>query len=240
MSAATDFLQSYITLKWQMDNDERFRPENTRLTGRVDLGIEITLAEANPCRVIFHPTASDPPGTAPRTEIPSLAPGQKSYARSLPGSAAAGECRLLDAPVGVRLGPQGLETLTMHTALEFPNPTIQGVGPVGRTYAYPPAAPSWWFLMPFADPARATFATVTVSLTPFRRSRTASAVPMPPDGEVHVLATIPGVVDDSVTLSDVHLDATTQQLVGYGPRMALQDQPSLWLLSFFIAPGPPT
>jgi hypothetical protein len=32
--------------------------------------------------------------------------------------------------------------------------------------------------------------------------------------------------------------ATTQQLAGYGPNMARQDLASLWLISFFIAPGP--
>jgi hypothetical protein len=174
--------------------------------------------------------------------LKDLAPGQKSYARSLPGSAPAGSCKLLDATVGVRLGPEGLESTTMHAALEFPDLTMQEAGPVGRYFAYPPTGPdtAWWGSTPFPGTAHTTFAKVTVSLIPFHSIRgAASFAPTPPDDRVHVLATLPGHHDDGVTVSDLRLDSTTQQLVGYGPSMARQDLASVWVISFFITPAAP-
>jgi hypothetical protein len=228
MSAETNFLQRFITLKFQMDNDARFRPEATRRAALVDLGIEITVAEANPCTVIFDGF----------TEIPSLAPGQKAYARSVAGTGAR-TCKLVDAEVGLRFGTGGLEPVIMHAGLDFPNVSADSVE---RHFAYPRTGDpnNWYNLRPFGGGGDVDrFANVTVSLIPFRTSGRLSPVPVAPDDQVHVRATLRDGHDDGVTLTNVHLDPTTQQLVGSGPSMARQDQSSLWLISFFIVPGPP-
>jgi hypothetical protein len=184
----------------------------------VDLGLEITIVEANPCRVDFD----HPPG---HTDIPSLAPGQKSYAR-------AKTCGLLEATVGIG---KRQEPILIHAGLQFPD-VGSGQGPnVSRTFAYPPSAPSWVNLEPFQHTEDSMFTNVTVSLIP--PYRTLKGVWSVPDGFVHVHATLPGRRDAGVFLRDVRLDPTTQQLIGYGPSMAIQDSASLWILSFFIAPG---
>jgi hypothetical protein len=229
MSAETSFLQRFITLKFNMDNDPRFRPEATHLSGLVDLGIEITIVEANPCTVIFHDT---------RTEISSLTPGQKAYARSV-ATTSLRSCKLIDAEVGVRPGPGGVAPVTMHVGLEFPNLSTDSLP---RHFAYPRSGdPNLWYdLQPFNGRDQDRIASVTVSLIPFRTSGRLSPAPIAPDDQVHVQARFPGGRDDGVTLSNLRLDPTTQQLIGSGPSLAVQDQASLWLISFFIVPGPPT
>src|SRR6266851_3615574 len=123
MSAETDYLQHYIDLKYQLDHDPRLRPP--LYVQQLDLGIEITIVEANPCTVIFHPD---------RAEVPSVAPGQKSYAQ-------AGSCNLVDALIGLRLGPGGVEPATMHATLEFPKVVGKHSGnSVQRYFAYRPSA----------------------------------------------------------------------------------------------------
>ena len=97
-----------------------------------------------------------------------------------------------------------------------------------------------WYAGPaFIHGDRDRFEKVTVSLIPFRTSGRLSAAPVAPDDRVHVQVRLPGGGDDGITLSDVRLDPTTQQLVGSGPRMAAQDLASLWLISFYVAPAPP-
>ena len=223
MSAATEYLQRFIDLKRAFDTDPRYHEHATGLSWRLTLGVEITIAEANRCDAYYEPDGT--------TFHVSMSPGQKSYIR---GAGA----QHIEAVVGIRWGAEGIVPITGLVGLRFPD----GAGSVNRWYAYDPARTSWLSDTPFHYDAGRRLTSVEVSLVPFRlggniEPSVSGILPEQPDGRVHVL--VRRLDGQLVLLNDVMLDASTQQIYGYGPSMDPDDHPSLWILSFYIAPVPP-
>jgi hypothetical protein len=122
-------------------------------------------------------------------------------------------------------------------SLVFPD---SNSAPVDRFYAYDTSHTDeyWEVTRPFTGTAPSTFSNVTVSLLP-PSSLLRTIAGRGPDGGVHVYATTPGSREPDIVLGGVRLDPVSQQLLGYGARMAHQDTASLWVISFFIASRPP-
>jgi hypothetical protein len=213
MSAATNYVQRFINLKYAFDTDPRFSPASTGLAWRLTLGIEITIVEANRCDTYY-----DSGGTFHA----SISPGQKSYIRG-PSS------EFINAIGGFQVVRGKVQPATSRVGLRCPAPD--------RWYAYDPARTTWVFDTPFQYNAHTQLESVAVSLVPFGVERPIGSVGLlePPDDRVHVL--VRHADHRSVLLSNVTLDETTQQLRGYGPSMEPVDDSSLWILSFYIAPG---
>jgi hypothetical protein len=215
MSAETDYVQQFVDKKFAFLNDPEFRPSITHLPWLMDVGLEITIVEANQAYAywdhgVFHATIS---------------PGQKSYIR-------ADQCHFIQAATGVRPGPGGgVATTTTRVGLAFPNGTQ-----IHRFFGYPPNFVNWEGLSPFRDPASDTLITsIEISLAPFRTSP--SSVPVLADGQVHIRIIRPdGVV---IILTNIRYDSTTHQLIGYHGAMEGLDYSSIWILAFFISPGLP-
>ena len=141
MSAETDFLNYFFDLRRRLDFDGDLRRLNKTL------GIEITIAEANPCTVQL---------LGSNYIITTPGAGQKSYARC--------NSSHLEYQSEPHLIPGKQPSSTM-AALVFPD---SNSAPVNRFYAYDTAHTDeyWEVTRPFTVTAPSTFSNVTVSLLP--------------------------------------------------------------------------
>lgn len=217
MSAETDYVQQFIDKKFAFLHDPQFTPHATHLPWLMEVGLEMTVVEANQAYAyweggVFHATIS---------------PGQKSYVR-------ADECHIIEAVTGFIPGPTGPIPVTAKVGLGYPGPSGTEIN---RYFGYPPGFVNWQGFTPFRNPASDTrIRSIEVSLVPFRTAP--SPLPLSPDGQVHIRIIRPdGAL---IILSNIRYDATTHQLIGYHGTMESLDYSSMWILAFFIAPGLPT
>ena len=217
MSAETDYLQRHIDLKFAFDTEFRFQPPNTRLPWKMQVGVEITIVEANRMDAFY-----DKGGTFHA----SIAPGQKSYIRGT-GS------EYIQASGGLQIGSKGIPVpSTFRAGLRFPDP----LSVVQRWYAYQDASTNWAWDVPFQNARDTRLGSVEISLVPFSLQPNFSGLPEGPDDRVHLM--VRRADREIVLLSTLTLDETTQQLFCHGPSMDTNDNASLWIISFYIAPGP--
>jgi hypothetical protein len=215
MTAESDYLQSMIDRKVLYLTDPRYNA--ALIGGELDLGIEISIVEANQMRTWFEPSGAF--GA-------HLSPGQKSYIRAATSS-------FRETQAGIRSTPQGPRPFTTRTGLTFPR-TRYGRG--DRWHAFPAAAPNWIDAVPWATGPATEIRSVEISLVPF--TTTVRTTPPPaPDGRIYLR--VINRAGTAATASGFRFDAESKQLIGAGARMEAIDHPSIWIVSFFLYMHPP-